>query len=84
MVGAASRPPIPMDLVLSRELEIIGSHGLAAHDYPEMLARVVDGRLRPDRLVGRTIPLGQAPAAMVAMGGPSIGAGMTVILPGQR
>jgi alcohol dehydrogenase len=55
MVGDAATPPIPMDRVLAWELEILGSHGMAAHEYPEMLARVADGRLRPDRLVGRTI-----------------------------
>jgi len=82
MVGAASRPTLPMDLVLSRELEIVGSHGLAARDYPEMLARVADGRLDPGRLVARTIPLDAAPDALVAMGRPADGAGMTVILPG--
>ena len=44
-----------MDLVIARELEILGSHGMAAHDYPEMLALVAAGRLaratwsRPDR-----------------------------------
>jgi len=81
MVGADAWPPIPMDRVLSRELELIGSHGMAPHDYPEMLARVADGRLRPDRLVGRTIPLEAAPEALMAMSEPSTVAGMTVILP---
>jgi len=81
MVGVDARPPIPMDRVLSRELELIGSHGMAAHDYPEMLARVADGRLRPDRLVGRTISLDAAPEALMAMSGPPTVAGMTVILP---
>ena len=81
MVAEAATPPIPMDRVVARELEILGSHGMAAHEYPEMLARVADGRLRPDRLVGRTIPLDAAPDALMAMDRPSSGAGMTVILP---
>jgi alcohol dehydrogenase len=84
MVEDAATPPIPMDRVVGWELEILGSHGMAAHEYPEMLARIADGRLRPDRLVGRTIPLDDAPAALVAMDGPSSGAGMTVILPQRR
>jgi alcohol dehydrogenase len=71
-----------MDRVVAWELEILGSHGMAAHEYPEMLARIADGRLRPDRLVGRTISLDAAPAALVAMGDAATGAGMTVILPG--
>jgi alcohol dehydrogenase len=82
MVGSEARPAIPMDQVLSRELEVIGSHGMAARDYPEMLARVADGRLSPGRLVGRTIPLEEAPGALAAMDRPATGSGMTVILPG--
>jgi alcohol dehydrogenase len=81
MVGTAARSPIPMDQVLSRELELIGSHGMATPDYPAMLARISDGRLRPDRLVGRTIALEAAPEALMAMSRPATNAGMTVILP---
>lgn len=81
MVAEAATPPIPMDRVIAWELEILGSHGMAAHAYPEMLARVADGRLRPERLVGRTIDLDAAPAALAAMGAPASGAGMTIIRP---
>jgi alcohol dehydrogenase len=83
LLGEESTPPIPMDRVIARELEILGSHGMAAHEYPEMLARIADGRLQPDRLVGRTISLDEVPAAIVAMGAPATGAGMTVIVPGR-
>ena len=81
MAGEAARPPVPMDRVIARELEILGSHGMAAHEYPEMLARIADGATAARRLVGRTITLDEAPDALVAMGGPGRGAGMTVILP---
>src|SRR5690606_32376578 len=47
------RPPLPMDRVIAHELEIVGSHGMAAHAYPAMLAAVATGGLRPDRLVTR-------------------------------
>jgi alcohol dehydrogenase len=74
-------PPIAMGSVIARELELRGSHGMAAHEYPAMLRRIVDGTLRPQRLVGRTIGLDDAPAALVAMGQPSIAAGLTIIVP---
>ena len=81
MVGSDARAPIPMDLVVARELEILGSHGMAAHDYAAMLASIAEGRLDPSRLIGRTIPLEEAPAALMAMDGPQATAGMTVIVP---
>ena len=79
LLGPDAAPPLPMDLVIARELEIYGSHGMAARDYPAMLAQVADGTLRPDRLVGSVIGLEQAGAALAAMDGPGAAAGMTVI-----
>jgi D-arabinose 1-dehydrogenase-like Zn-dependent alcohol dehydrogenase len=72
--------PLPMDLVVGRELEIYGSHGMAARDYPPMMAMVADGRLRPGLLTGRVIGLAGVGRALAAMNSPaSDGAGMTVI-----
>jgi threonine dehydrogenase-like Zn-dependent dehydrogenase len=68
-----------MDLVISRELEIYGSHGMPARDYPEMLALIADQRLRPDLLVTKEIALEEAPAALTALDQPSATAGITVI-----
>ncbi len=72
---------VPMGRVLALELELLGSHGMAAHAYPEMLRQVSAGTLRPDLLVRSVIGLDQAPAALAAMseGSPS---GITVITPG--
>jgi threonine dehydrogenase-like Zn-dependent dehydrogenase len=70
-----------MDLVIARELEIYGSHGMAAGDYPPMLAQVADGTLRPGLLVGQVIELEQAGRALAAMDGPPTAAGMTVVIP---
>lgn len=79
LLGAERAAPIPMDLVISQELEIYGSHGMAARDYPAMLALITAGILRPDLLVGRVIGLEAAGAALAAMDGSSSLAGMTVI-----
>jgi D-arabinose 1-dehydrogenase-like Zn-dependent alcohol dehydrogenase len=70
--------PLPMDLVIARELEICGSHGLAARDYPPMMAMVADGTLRPGLLVGDVIGLADVGRALAAMDGLA-GAGMTVV-----
>jgi D-arabinose 1-dehydrogenase-like Zn-dependent alcohol dehydrogenase len=74
-------PQLPMARVIALELELVGSHGMAAHDYPGMLALVASGRLRPDLLVTRRIGLDEAGAALAAMGEPGYPAGVTVIVP---
>jgi alcohol dehydrogenase len=79
LLGEQSRPAIPMDEVIARELQIVGSHGMAAVDYPPMLRLVGEGTLRPDRLVGAVIGLEDAGEALAAMGGPAAATGMTVI-----
>jgi alcohol dehydrogenase len=76
-------PRVPMGLVIGRELEVLGSHGMAAHAYPEMLALVAAGRLRPDRLVTSRIGLEEAPRALAAMSDASP-VGITVIRPRQQ
>ena len=67
-----------MDLVISRELEIHGSHGMAAHEYPAMLEAVAAGRLHPELLVGQVVSLDDATGVFAAMDRPTR-AGMTVI-----
>lgn len=83
LLGAESTPPVPMDAVIAGELEIHGSHGMAARDYPAMLDLIAAGVLRPDRLVARTIGLADAGRALADLGEPGGPAGITVIeLPG--
>jgi alcohol dehydrogenase len=72
--------PVPMARAIALELELLGSHGMAAHTYPAMLELVRAGMLRPDLLVTSTIPLDAAPDALAAMG-TAPGAGVTVIEP---
>jgi len=70
--------PLPIDRVIARELEILGSHGMQAHRYPAMFEMIADGRLRPHELIGRTISLDDAPAALAQMNS-FTGTGITVI-----
>ena len=62
LLGADATPPLPMDLVVARELEVHGSHGMPAHEYPAMLALVADGTARPGDLGRRVIGLEDAGA----------------------
>ncbi|MBM7439078.1 zinc-dependent alcohol dehydrogenase family protein [Streptomyces sp. HB132] len=81
--SAAGDPVVPMARVIALELEILGSHGMAAHDYPPMMDMVLVGTLRPDLLVTSTIALDAAPAALAAMG-TAPGAGVTIIEPSGK
>ena len=72
---------MPMSRVIAYELEILGSHGMAAHAYPEMLALVAAGRLRPDLLVTRRLTMDETATALPAMGEPGYPAGVSVLLP---
>lgn len=78
LAGADSNPPIPMHLAVANELELIGSHGMQASRYPAMLGMLGEGRLRPERLVTRTIQLEQA-ARELAHENPRTHSGVTVI-----
>jgi D-arabinose 1-dehydrogenase-like Zn-dependent alcohol dehydrogenase len=79
LLGADAAAPLPMDLVVARELEVYGSHGMAARDYAGMLELVAHGKLRPDLLVGQVIGLDEAGAALAAMSRPATTAGLTVV-----
>lgn len=74
------RASVPMHTVIARELQVLGSHGMPARHYPRMLADIARGRLAPERLIGRTIDLAQAPAALAAMG-ERTAPGVTIIEP---
>jgi alcohol dehydrogenase len=71
---------LPMDRVVAWELSVHGSHGMAAHEYPAMLAAIADGRLAPSSLVGRTVGLDDAADALASLARPGAG-GMTVVVP---
>ncbi|MFJ6082811.1 zinc-dependent alcohol dehydrogenase family protein [Streptomyces sp. NPDC092369] len=81
--SADGTTPVPMARAIALELELLGSHGMAAHTYPPMLELVRAGALRPDLLVTSTITLDATPDALAAMG-TAPGAGVTVIEPGNR
>ena len=82
LVGPDASPPVDMGRVLGQELQLLGSHGMPASDYPELLARIADGTLDPARLLHDRIGLAEAGPRLAALGLPGAGAGgMTVIRP---
>lgn len=78
MLGNDRSPALPMDQVIANELEIIGSHGMQAHRYPELLSMIRDDKLKPERLIGKTISLEDSLVELPNMDGFS-NTGVTVI-----
>jgi alcohol dehydrogenase len=68
LAGAEFQPRLPMELVIGWELEIYGSHGLAAADYGPLLELVIAGKIPVREMINRTISLDEAPAVLAAMG----------------
>ncbi|GAB3197046.1 zinc-dependent alcohol dehydrogenase family protein [Geodermatophilus arenarius] len=75
-------PRVPMARVIGWELDLLGSHGMAASDYPAMMALVEQGSLQPQRLVERTIGLDEAAALLPGFDRATV-AGMTVVDPAR-
>jgi alcohol dehydrogenase len=71
-------PSIPMDKVIAHELEIYGSHGIQAYEYPAILAMIKSEKLSPEKLIGKTISLEESPRELADMNNFS-GTGVTVI-----
>ncbi len=72
--------PISMARVIGWEIEIVGSHGMAAVDYPLMLRMIIDGKLHPEKFIKRSISLEEATSALANMNS-SVQDGITIIKP---
>ena len=48
---------IPTDLIVAKELQILGSHGMPRPRYAELIAMVAAGTVRPDLLIGQRLPI---------------------------
>ena len=59
---------LPMDKVIAKELEIYGSHGMQAHQYPAILNLILSVILEPGRLVTNTLSLDDSRAVLESMG----------------
>ena len=75
-------PRVPMARVIAWELDLLGSHGMAATDYPALLRLVEQGLLEPQRLVHRTVGLAEA-AALLPQLDRDATTGMTVVDPAR-
>ena len=77
-------PEVPMGRVIGWELDLLGSHGMPAHDYAALLDDVVAGRVAIERLLanGPDLTLEEAADALPGLPGIVGRPGIRVIDPG--
>lgn len=80
LLEADAATAVPFDLIIARELELYGSHGMAAGDYPALLDLVVSGAVRPAELVTRRLSLTDGTGVFADLDAGVTG--MTVLVPG--
>lgn len=74
------QPRVPMRRVIGWELDLLGSHGMAAADYPGMLALIERDELRPHELIEQIVSLDDA-AALLPTFDSAAPAGLTIVDP---
>ncbi|HXV22644.1 MAG TPA: zinc-dependent alcohol dehydrogenase family protein [Alphaproteobacteria bacterium] len=69
LTGAAEQGDVsvPIDFVVTNELTLLGSMGMAPPRFGSMLELVERGMLRPGALVSRTVPLEEAGSVLASM-----------------
>lgn len=82
LLSADQLPVLPLDRVLAWELDLLGSHGMSAADYPGMLDLVATGALRPQGLLGGAVTL-EIGAAMLPTSDTASPTGITVVHPAE-
>jgi len=68
MAGEHKETNIPMGYVMFNEIELIGSHGMQAHAYKQMLQMIVTGKLQPQNLINLTVSLEDSIELLQSMG----------------
>ncbi len=56
--------PLPMSLIIANELEILGSHGMQAHKYPEMFSLIEKSGIQLGAMIGELVGLEEVPVIL--------------------
>jgi len=68
MAADHKETPIPMGMVMFKELELIGSHGMQAHAFGPMLDMITAGKLKPGKMISKTVTLEESLNVLEHMG----------------
>ena len=58
---------LPIDLIVVKEIAVIGSLGMQSSRYDEMLAMIASGKLKPNSLVTKTVSIEEVSDILAAM-----------------
>ncbi len=78
MTEEHARAAVPMDRIIAHELEILGSHGMQAANYPEMFRIIREQHINLKQMIGKTISLSEVPEYLPELN-TATQAGVTVI-----
>ena len=82
LVGERADPSVPMGLVISRELVLYGSHGIAASSYGDVFRMIESRRVPLERIIGPHLGLAEVPQQLAALGQFS-GVGISLVHPSR-
>jgi alcohol dehydrogenase len=68
MVGERGDPAVPIGRVISCELQLFGSHGIAARSYPDVFDLIERKQIPLDRILGPRLALGDVPVELPRIG----------------
>ena len=68
MTGPHTAPAIPMPPIIAKELEIIGSHGMQAHQYGEMFDLIQQQQIPLNKMIGSRLSLEEGAKTLMEMG----------------
>jgi alcohol dehydrogenase len=67
MLGDHCQSLVPFNQIIANELEILGSHGMQAHRFEEILQMIEAKKLHPEKLIGKLISLEESLQALADM-----------------
>ena len=59
---------LPIDLIVVKELELIGSANMPVSRFPDMMRMVESGMLQPEKMITKTVGLEEAADILINMG----------------
>jgi alcohol dehydrogenase len=68
MVGERVEPAVPMGRVIANELQLFGSHGIAARSYPDVFGLIDRKKIPLDRILGPRLRLEDVPVELPRIG----------------